>query len=596
MIVDTLYLEKETGTLSDDLAVFGLAELAGYLASTRQNAGQAVRWEVLDEGPYFRINVRPGIDLSHLPDRPPALAQGIDNGNARVKEQELQGIPRIFELAKEWEQLRVWAAQQKERQTQKTGAELAIWEPSTFFEVADFIGWRLLQFRSSYHDLLRRWHTLGEAFRITAQVIVEACGQPPGPLSAAGPRWTAMLKQAGQEPGKVDATRLQALNPAQGKGLNRPKPTAVAVGNESGFWVLEYLKAAGLNKVAVPRRVRTAGGQQTDTRKLYVPAPAHIRSDVLETVIERFRRALRDDRPVKLDILAALQLARAMLETQREARPSNEPWALEPIGTLVSGLHTVTFQSLGQAAAVMNIGFLDMPSWLQFAEGTDIALCIALVDEHLGVIRGIDEEGDGFELLRSYREFVTTGLWDPFLTFCGGYGEYLVRNVARNKRYLRRFTTHNLEVLMQREANFTVIVRNPGFRALATAIRLSTIVPQYRQHMGNGDSLYEVRYGLAQDFIRQSLDNEKFIAKLSEFVQSYNAENARVYERHKEQRRRNIEVSELDQVIELIDTYGAPLIARLLVAYGYARDPREPEVLQQDSSEVTPEPSRGESA
>lgn len=141
---------------------------------------------------------------------------------------------------------------------------------------------------------------------------------------------------------------------------------------------------------------------------------------------------------------------------------------------------------------------------------------------------------------------------------------------------------------MQSQPNLSEIVRNSGFRALATAIRLSTVSPQYRQRMGDGGSLYDVRYGLGQDLVRHSVDKQKFAAKLSEFVQSYNAENARVYERRKEQRRRNIEVSELDEVFRLVDAYGAGLVGRLLVAYGYARDPREPDVPQQDSPEAQP--------
>jgi hypothetical protein len=576
--VRTFFLEKETGTLSDALAVFGLATLCGYLAELQ---GQSTHWQVEDEGPYFRIDLDGDINLERLPSEPPRLALGIRSGNR--PDDELQGIPDVFDLNAEWERVRAFPAQRSQRQA--SGEDLAEMQPDSFFAVGDFIVWRLLQFRSSYHDLLRRWHALGPAFRETIKMVLQTCAEPPGPLGSISAAWTAAARRAGLQDTKADSTRLQALNPSQGKGLNRPKPTSVAVGNESGFWVLEYLKAAGLAVSAAPRRIRSAGGQQIDARKLYVVAPGRLRSDFLALVTPRFAKALRDDRPVKLDILAALEFARAMLQTQKEGQPRGEPWAAAPVPTLVLGLHTVTFQSLGQAAAVMNIGFLDTPAWAA-AHGGDIDTYLGLVEEHIGVIGAIDEQGEGLELVRIYRQFVTSGQLPAFLDFCGRYGEFLLRSLAHNRRFLRRFTVGNLEVLMQSEPNLSEIVRATGFRALATAIRLSTVSPQYRQQMAGEGSLYDVRYGLGQDLVRHSVDKQKFAAKLSEFVQSYNAENARVYERRKEQRRRNIEVSELDDVFRLIDAYGPGLVARLLVAYGYARDPREPDVPQEDSPEA----------
>lgn len=574
----TFYLEKETGTLSDALAAFGLARLCAYLADWQ---GEPSQWEIEDEGPYYRIEFAADIDLEKLPSVPPPLARGVRSGDRAGDE--FKGISDIFDLDAEWGRVRAFAQQRSQRRA--TGNELTDMQPDSFFAVADFIAWRLLQFRSSYHDLLRRWHSLGPAFAETVRLLLQACAQPPGSLDGIAATWTKAVRRAGLKDAKADSTRLQALNPSQGKGLNRSKPTSVAVGNESGFWVVEYLKAAGLAVSAAPRRIKTSGGQQVDARKLYVVAPGRLSSAFLAFVMQTFANSLRDDQPVKLDILAALQFARAMLQTQKEAQPTGEPWASKPLSTLVLGLHSVTFQSLGQAAAVMNIGFLDTPAWVA-GPGGNFDAYLALVEEHIGVIGPIEEQGEGFELLRIYRQFVTTGQMSAFLDFCGRYGEYLLRNLAQNRRFLRRFTVGNLEVLMQSDPNLSEIVRSSGFRALATAIRLSTVSPQYRQRMSDGGSLYEVRYGLGQDLVRHSVDKQKFAARLSEFVQSYNAENARVYERRKEQRRRNIEVGELDNVMELIDRHGAGLVARLLAAYGYARDPREP-----DESQAEPPPT-----
>ncbi|MGH2502228.1 MAG: hypothetical protein ACRDID_06900, partial [Ktedonobacterales bacterium] len=104
---------------------------------------------------------------------------------------------------------------------------------------------------------------------------------------------------------------------------------------------------------------------------------------------------------------------------------------------------------------------------------------------------------------------------------------------------------------------------------------------QYRSTRDRGYP-YDVRYGLGQELLRAASYPQEFLATLGAFIQSYNAESARIDERMQKGSlkgpygRARVRTDELDEIVRLIDQYGgnSELICKLLVAYGYARDPR----------------------
>ena len=121
----------------------------------------------------------------------------------------------------------------------------------------------------------------------------------------------------------------------------------------------------------------------------------------------------------------------------------------------------------------------------------------------------------------------------------------------------------------------SIILENHGFQNVSYAIRYSTVIPQSRKARQQ-DNLYDVRYGLGVEFKRKATVRDEFVNTLSDFMQSYNQENAQVLERTKgQQMRRDLRTSDVNEVVRLVDEYGSELIANLLVAYGYAREPRE---------------------
>ena len=79
---------------------------------------------------------------------------------------------------------------------------------------------------------------------------------------------------------------------------------------------------------------------------------------------------------------------------------------------------------------------------------------------------------------------------------------------------------------------------------------------------------------MAQDWKRVVEQPDKLVAAISDFVQQYNAENARHAEESRE-RRSNVTTKDLDNVLDLIKNHDPYLVGMLLLAYGYARDVKE---------------------
>ena len=125
---------------------------------------------------------------------------------------------------------------------------------------------------------------------------------------------------------------------------------------------------------------------------------------------------------------------------------------------------------------------------------------------------------------------------------------------------------------MNTEPKLRDILDAPGFRNIAYAIRQSTVTAQYRKR--EGDRRYDVRYGLGRDLVRRAQYPADFIAALSDFLHNYNAENAQIMETRPGPYRRSIQTSDIEEIVSLIDRHGSELIAKLLVAFGYARVPR----------------------
>lgn len=572
MYQSTYYVEKRTGTFADVFQAYGLATLLDSVLAHFVGGDHWVRLH--DQGAYYVIELSHALQQEWVSEAPfQTLAPYIQTD--RADPETLASLPptMVVDYQQEWDRFRQFTKLSQDERQRMPQEQLAQAKPHPHFPLFTWVGERRLQALGSYNSLILRWQSLSPYFAEHLRHILMLFAAPDGDVEAVAAAWRNRMKDLGVK-AESDATLLQLFNPSQGKGLNEPKAMRLEIGNIKSFWLLEYLKAVGMYHCAVPRVVKI-GGKSSGDYKTYALAPVNMRLTANDAVLAAFQEALWNDTAVKMDVLAALRYTRCFLEYCRAAKQADLAAELFGHGPedFVAGMHVAYYKNLGQASAVMNLSFIQLPRWMQVETPDDVDDYYRIIGEHESIIRSLDEEKGGYELLVDYRDFLSGGRWDAFFDFATAYGPFLMRELDREHYWVKPFTTHNLEVLiMKTNEPLAPILATSGFRNIAEAIRRSTVIPQYR---GRGESEYDIRYGLGQELKRKALYNDEFITALSEFIQSYNAENARVYEKTGKQYRKNISTTDVEDVVHLVDRFGATTVGNLLIAFGYAREERE---------------------
>lgn len=435
---------------------------------------------------------------------------------------------------------------------------------------------------AAYNKAVERWSACRDVYPELAAIIWKMCSGDPGAVVAAQVEWETLAKKHSLEKSAL-LSATQIVNPEQGKGANRTKADALSIGGQESFWLLEYFKFVGLYEAALPRTV-----QGTKDRKTYVvvPAPNGINLDWHTKIFRQFQKEFWSGNAISMDIQAVLRYTAAMLTQWQAAQVSRG--RRRRVSDFVDGFIVATYKDLGSAVAMMNIAMIRLPDWIEWPKSVERAKHLAeVIREHQSLTRALDEKkGEEEYLLRAYRDFISSR--DPalhaFFNFTQSYAGHVIRKLSRRERAPQLLIEHVETIIMANDERrqaagmlpLKPILDTPGFRRVATAIRQSTVEPQYRKVRGD-DNPYEVRYGLADELRRRSRDNREFIQALSEFLQKYSQENGLVMERLKDKpyrRRIPISTDDIVQVAELVDIYNAPTVANLLLAFGYAREAR----------------------
>ena len=438
-----------------------------------------------------------------------------------------------------------------------------------------------------YNGLMAQWATIVEAGLQGAiyTLLCQLFSQSPNPIDAVRDQWRKLAKAQNWK--LVDATASQFYNPSQGKGINKIQPDGVGLGNLKSFWLLEWLKAIGLYEIGFTRTMQGAGD-----RKTYVPIYGRMSPDFAKNVYQRFKTRMRySETAVRSDILVILRYLQAFLERSEDAqteseeeRRQREMFGEEYIpADFMRGFQVAFYKDLGNAVTTMNISFLNLPSWVKIHESDDVQVYKDILQEHEELIsRQLREDrGEELDLLTSYRDFIVADNLDPFFEFTTAYSSWIISQGEKSTFPPRKFSTHNLRrLILSNQPQLSKIVDSPGFINIARAIRESTVRAQYLKNQKN-DKRYTIRYGLGRDLVRQSQYPKKFISDLSDFLFAYNAENAQVLERYPKERypqykhRWDVQTEDIKDILDLIDKYeDSNLIAKLLVAYGYASEYR----------------------
>ncbi|MCS7177925.1 MAG: hypothetical protein RML46_10060 [Anaerolineae bacterium] len=586
MYQQVYFISKRTGTYADVLLAYGLAVLLDRLAEWAKGPFAKPRITLADAGPCYEVR------LSE-----PVREQWVSEGfffrspapfltSRRTQEENIPPDTDTRDVDRTWEQVRTYQTIRStlwEEGIRGTDLEqqLKDQQPPEDWTTVAFLGdWRT-QATDIYNRIVAQWATSRDLAAEHVRTILQMFAAPEGDEKSLR-AWEKAAKERGM---RVRETASQVLNPNQGKGLSEPKANALRMDNiKDRPWLEEFLKTVGLWACLIPRRV-----VDVEDWKAYVLAPLRLDWRVHREVVGRFRRYLwnerrRDETSLKSDITSLLLFTKAWLDYVEAAAQDGMDFDADlEFGApekAVAGFHVAQFKLLSRNAyTVVNLSFLNLPRWTGTPRTRgDVLSLREVIDEHLAVIREIDEaRSDGYNLLRAYRNFVAGNDWDAFFEFTAGYSHEILRRYAGGARWVPTFSTDHLRrLMMAANKSLLPILKNEGFQNVAYAIRHSTVIPQSRKARGQ-DSLYDVRYGLGAELKRKATVRDEFIVALCEFMQSYNQENVQKLENTGQQLRRDLRTTDIDEIVRLVDEHGSEVVASLLVAYGYAREPREAE-------------------
>ncbi len=598
------YVPKKTGTQEEALEAVGLAVLLSQIVDES--------CDITDAGPYYsialpRIPEEEDIDALELQILIPCIAKKRDDiENEDVKrlvtclDMEEEGrrkaeydkiIEAIEKQKKDVKALKLAKKDETERikrlDDQKDMADEH--KPSAFYPLAQAM--RTMKFIESQQKILENLVANRRHYPEFVKFILMLYSSPQVAQEdgeKAYKKWLGKNKDISA--GKVG--KLAFLNPSRIKGLNREKADGISVGGADGFWLQEYVKLIGAFEVMVPKFIKV--GSSYDT-KLFVVSPQRMSTARLREFMHTFPDKLKGSTSVRLDISLILLTCKALIEwiEQYEPRSGAKP------RTILRGFYTVYFKNMGNASSPTNLSFLGIPEFIDLKKmGADEWK--DLLQEHIETINFIridigkmDERGEVMELLRLYRLFITTENEEYFFEFLELYAAFIMQKYGEGKKYVRAFSPDNMEVLLMcanEKKCYSEVFEVEGFRNIAKAIRLSTVIPQYHK-----DHTYPIKYGMAQDLKRKSAYREELIEYLSDFVAWYNSNIAKVAEKDKNNElkkehkiRAMIKAEDLEEVVKLIDDHQPSIVGRLLCAYGYTMERKKDKEKGDTSDDIQP--------
>ncbi|GAB4532441.1 MAG: hypothetical protein Kow0063_13010 [Anaerolineae bacterium] len=575
---DIYFVPKRTNTYSDVLVAYGLAALINHIF--HQVKGPTGRWQITleDGGGHYLVRLSEPLREEWL------RKLGLMSNPVSLIVRGSQDAPEdgpARNVDETWSQVKAYGEQRRALWDQNVRGDdlerqLRDLEPPADWATVVFLGDSRMQAAGIYNRIASQWAVCRPHLSEHLSSMLALFARPEDDTERTLAEWAKLARRDGIKPAE---TASQLLNPHQGKGLNEPKANALRMDNiKDRPWPEEFLKTIGLWHCLVPRQTI-----DTNDWKAYVVAPLRMSWQGHQDAFTRFNHYLWRERgnqtSLKTDITSVLLFSRSWLDYVEAAwRDEDDFGAAVAPEQVVAGFHVAQFKLLSRNAYTMvNQSFLSLPAWSgELRTRADVSAVQQIMDEHLEVVRGIDEShSHGFDLLRRYRDFISSGNWDAFFDFMAGYSHEILRRLNDGQRFVPTFTTTRLRrLMMTNRKDLSPIVENAGFQNVAYAIRHATIIPQTRK-ANKQDNLYEVRYGLGAELKRKGTVRDEFVAALTDFVQSYNQENVQKLESKGQQLRKDVRTNDIAEVVRLIDNYGSEVVANLLIAYGYAREPRE---------------------
>ena len=231
------------------------------------------------------------------------------------------------------------------------------------------------------------------------------------------------------------------------------------------------------------------------------------------------------------------------------------------------GLWVSHYKDMGQAHTIMAMDQLAIPDWFDLKSERQAGIWLDILHVHDTVVRRlVDSHSDEFALLKQYRRTFQLRREDAiaeFATFLMDYSAVLFERRSVHVWTLPQFPMFSVSPILRHDPNCLRILRNPGFLAVAAAIRSSTFGAQAFRHNNQPDHR-EIRYGLLSQIRRVArLGKRELIGVISSFIVAFNREAVR----HRKagipamQIRRN----ELDAFIDLLERVPDPSLCGALL-------------------------------
>jgi hypothetical protein len=591
-----LYVEKDTDLMRSTFVAIGLAKLmdalplGGHYAVRVRDMGSCYAVEApysAEEAQQFLAR-RQG----QLPQLLPAIIKEFSDGEQKELRENPDSLLRYKYLPRDFRgPIADYKAEKQKQEAAKASKTKERQEGDADVRHADYPVWAHLcsyfgkgsVMRSMYPSALHTWWAhQGQAASSLLDMILHLYSQTPNDYAGAAAYWAEQIK-----PSLVSSdfsvstiiTASSAVSPTTVQGNNR-----VAVGQNLNnnsldtFWLEMYLAFAGYLVVGMPYR-------SGNNVLLYYPIPANISFQRLKNEAFAYRqsaetRRLYDQYSMersKLDALAYLHYYRALVQTL--AAQADDFFDEERLAGLVGYF----YKDIGGTQIPFDETVFALPAWLGLEVG-DYAAALTLLEAHIKLISSIrgpryELTGDELTLVGAYRQFITTGGTQAWLDFVIQHHFYRFSKMGESQSYVpdihRSLVEETLMALQTDKQDYRPILENPGFQAVASAIRACTVTERYYQDVKNlKNRPFHVRHGLGADLLRHAHDAERFLAELSSFLHDYARESSNA-QANTGETRAFVSADNIADVVQLVSVYGSNIVAHLLVAIGYASDYRK---------------------
>ena len=581
MFQDKYYVLKNTGVYSDTLEAFGLAEIIKLLLPNERE-----HVTIVDKEMYYEIitpkRITPElVNDTAYKDMFVYIRTEKNNPPAGVIYIDYEKQKQIHENQRIYEQKKYTELSQQVDQVKRTFLRKQIndYQPKRHLYWSLFANLNKLKTLSAYSKLFTNVFNNRETFPEIIKLILELYSEPIDKTESIIKK-IKFLQKTGIIQIFEEINALQLFNPFQGKGVNMPKASGIAQSNQKSFWVKEYLKIIGIFNSMIIHSIKVS--KKTSDTRVYVASPKKVSTGFFDEIYNDFRMSLRGGSSRKLDIACIINFIICFIQHIEEYKQKRGFLQSYNPEKYIAGFYTAYFKRLGTSEAVSNLSFIHLPIFIDINSKHKGDLWIEVLSEHKERLtnNAFIETGLGLDIIQFYREFIANSDISFFLLAFQDYGLYVMQTHKNNGINAYPFSTQLFECFFELTKEYFMsetgkpladIFQNIGFMNIAKAIRGSTVSILFSKKENRN---YEIRYGLAQGIIRKSAYKKDLIEYLSEFIVSFNAENARkeLNDNNKTDNfyhRANVKSEDIENLVALIDDYGSSIIGKLLAAYGY---------------------------